>query len=398
MSLCVLFIINFKICFGENEAPLVQPNSAERKLPVLVFIHGGGFVFGAAHQYPPHALMNKDIVFVAIQYRLGIFGFLSTEDSVIPGNMGLKDQQLALKWIKENIGAFGGDPDRITIFGESAGGASVNYQILSPGSKGLFARAIMQSGTSICPWASNKDHRKFAIETGHQFNCSIETGSEKYWNVCKMSIHIIWNLLNLNQLYVLPRVDGEFIDEAPEILMKKGKYNKVDIISGITKDEGGFFLLLEHLEPSVKQIKNDKFDEAGPAFLSFRDEEHSVELSKQVYRYYLQREDITLTDEDKLKKVEVLTDRHFKVCHDIVSQFFSADDKVRFYSYQLDHFGQSSFLAIPGYDRSNLISHAEDLPYLFSGGVFGAKNMEDEDDLKLREIILNLWVNFAEYG
>ncbi|RXG56833.1 Venom carboxylesterase-6, partial [Armadillidium vulgare] len=98
----------------------------------------------------------------------------------MPGNMGLKDQQLALKWVKENIESFGGDSNSITIFGESAGGASVHYQVLSPGSKGLFNRAIIQSGTALCPWASNKNHRKFAIETGQEFNCSIDFGTEKY--------------------------------------------------------------------------------------------------------------------------------------------------------------------------------------------------------------------------
>ncbi|KAB7496324.1 Venom carboxylesterase-6 [Armadillidium nasatum] len=153
------------------------PNQ-QKKLPVMVYIHGGGFISGGATYYHPYYLLNRDIVLVVIQYRLGIFGFLSTEDSVIPGNMGLKDQQLALKWIKGNIESFGGDSNRITIFGGSAGGASVNYQILSPGSKGLFRRAILQSGTSLCPWASNKNHRKFATEAGREFGCDID--SEKY--------------------------------------------------------------------------------------------------------------------------------------------------------------------------------------------------------------------------
>ncbi|RXG60242.1 Venom carboxylesterase-6, partial [Armadillidium vulgare] len=153
------------------------PNQQE-KLPVMVYIHGGGFISGGATYYHPYYLLNRDIVLVVIQYRLGIFGFLSTEDSVIPGNMGLKDQQLALKWVKENIESFGGDSNKITIFGGSAGGASVNYQILSPGSKGLFRRAILQSGTSLCPWASNKNHRKFATEAGREFGCDID--SEKY--------------------------------------------------------------------------------------------------------------------------------------------------------------------------------------------------------------------------
>ncbi|KAB7500352.1 Venom carboxylesterase-6, partial [Armadillidium nasatum] len=156
------------------------PNQREKSLPVMVFIHGGGFVSLGAYNFAPYVLMNRCIVLVVIQYRLGIFGFLSTEDSVMPGNMGLKDQQLALKWIKENIESFGGDSDRITIFGHSAGGASAHYHILSPGSNGLFNRAILQSGTAFCPWASNINHRKFAIEAGLEFGCCIDDGTEKY--------------------------------------------------------------------------------------------------------------------------------------------------------------------------------------------------------------------------
>ncbi|KAB7493692.1 Acetylcholinesterase, partial [Armadillidium nasatum] len=155
----------------------------------------------------------------------------------MPGNMGLKDQQLALKWVKENIESFGGDSNSITIFGESAGGASVHYQVLSPGSKGLFNRAIIQSGTALCPWASNKNHRKFAIETGQEFNCSIGFGTEKY---------------------------REF----------------------------------DYLEPNRKEKFNNNFEYYGPISLLLQNEENSVELARQVYQHYLHREDVNLSDDD----------------------------------------------------------------------------------------------------
>ncbi|RXG55726.1 Venom carboxylesterase-6 [Armadillidium vulgare] len=122
---------------------MLLAESTEENLPVMVFIHGGGFMGLGAYNFAPYVLMNRCIVLVVIQYRLGIF--------VMPGNMGLKDQQLALKWIKENIESFGGDSDRITIFGHSAGGASAHYHILSPGSNGLFNRAILMSGTAFLP-------------------------------------------------------------------------------------------------------------------------------------------------------------------------------------------------------------------------------------------------------
>ncbi|RXG56080.1 Venom carboxylesterase-6 [Armadillidium vulgare] len=178
----------FILCFGslthlggillaKGNENSYKPNEPERKLPVMVFIHGGAFVGGKAGDYHPNVLMNKEIVLVIIHRRaigimlspytirtkksssvslkiqniqtktkktkkylnnayFSIAGFLSTEDSVMPGNMGLKDQQLALKWVKENIESFGRF-GKYYIFGESAGGASVHYHILSPGSNGL---------------------------------------------------------------------------------------------------------------------------------------------------------------------------------------------------------------------------------------------------------------------
>ena len=104
----------------------------------MVWIHGGGFEFGSSSPfvYGPNYLLDKDIVLVTFNYRLGILGFLTTGDLVAPGNFGLKDQVLALKWVQKNIQVFGGDPNRVTLFGQSAGGASVSLHVLSDASNG----------------------------------------------------------------------------------------------------------------------------------------------------------------------------------------------------------------------------------------------------------------------
>lgn len=129
------------------------------KLDVIVYIHGGAFMFGSGAIYQPHILLDKNVVYVTLNYRLGplgraicnlrrerdkflwnwISGFLSTEDDVSPGNNGLKDQILALKWVKENIQYFGGNPNSITITGTSAGGASVHFHTLTKESRGIYA-------------------------------------------------------------------------------------------------------------------------------------------------------------------------------------------------------------------------------------------------------------------
>ena len=107
----------------------------------MVWIHGGGFTSGGAPSYTPSELVTEDdVIVVVIQYRLDALGFLSSGDDTVPGNFGLWDQNLALRWVKTNIGAFGGDPEYMTVFGESAGGASVGYQVISPASTGLKFR------------------------------------------------------------------------------------------------------------------------------------------------------------------------------------------------------------------------------------------------------------------
>lgn len=133
----------------------VYTMSLKCKRSVMVYIHGGSFNSGSGDStlFGPSYFMKENVVIVTLNYRLGAFGFLSTGDEVIQGNNGLKDQLMALKWVKQNIEAFGGDVNSITIFGESAGSASVEYLILSPLAKGLFHRAISESGSSLCPWA-----------------------------------------------------------------------------------------------------------------------------------------------------------------------------------------------------------------------------------------------------
>lgn len=123
----------------------------------MVFIHGGGFIGGSNSSvaFNPDYLLTEDVVLISMNYRLGMLGFLSLDDISldIPGNAGLKDQNLALKWTQKNIVNFGGDPNNVTIFGVSAGGASAQYHVLSPASKGLFHKALIQSGSVNNPWA-----------------------------------------------------------------------------------------------------------------------------------------------------------------------------------------------------------------------------------------------------
>ncbi|KAG8034167.1 hypothetical protein G9C98_001251 [Cotesia typhae] len=142
----------------------------DEPLAVLVWIHGGAFILGSGNDdvYGPDYFMTKDIILVTINYRLGMLGFLNLDDEEATGNQGLKDQVMALKWVKQNIKKFGGDPNKVTIFGESAGGASVHYLTISPLAEGLFQKAIIQSGVASNPWASVvKEAVKSGIKVPH---------------------------------------------------------------------------------------------------------------------------------------------------------------------------------------------------------------------------------------
>ena len=137
-----------------------------QKLPVMVWIHGGGFFAGSSSPsfYGPDYFMDYNVILVAINYRLGPLGFLTLENDEMPGNLGMHDQILALQWVQENIGRFNGDPENVTIIGESAGAMAVMFLVMSHLSEGLFARAIIQSGPIVSSYTKwDKKPRLYAL-------------------------------------------------------------------------------------------------------------------------------------------------------------------------------------------------------------------------------------------
>ncbi|KAK3798557.1 hypothetical protein RRG08_031570 [Elysia crispata] len=149
------------------------PQGGSNSKKVLVWIHGGGFIIGDAKTYEATRLItDHDVILVTIQYRLGIFGFASTEDEAQPGNIGLRDQIMALQWVKDNIGQFLGDPSDVTIFGESAGAASVSLLAISPLTRGLFTKGIMQSGTSLSPFSNIKKSKEILYDQAQILGCT----------------------------------------------------------------------------------------------------------------------------------------------------------------------------------------------------------------------------------
>ncbi|KAM9425765.1 acetylcholinesterase [Pholidichthys leucotaenia] len=235
------------------------PSSARpHNLTVMVWIYGGGFYSGSSSldvydgRYLAH---SETVLVVSMNYRVGAFGFLALHgSSEAPGNVGLLDQRLALQWVQENIHFFGGNPKQVTIFGESAGGASVGFHLLSPDSRPFFTRAILQSGVPNCPWASvspTEGHRR-ATELAKLVGCN--GGNDTELVDCLRSktpqqlIDREWQVLPwpgpvIFRFSFVPVVDGKVLPDTPEDMLNSGNFKDTQILLGFNQDEGSYFLV-----------------------------------------------------------------------------------------------------------------------------------------------------------
>ncbi|XP_071496957.1 cholinesterase-like [Diadema antillarum] len=221
--------------------PHPKPNHAA----VLVFIHGGTFVTGSAMTYMyygvPLAAVG-DVIVVTINYRVGIFSRFTTRDKEAPGNVGMIDQVAALSWIFYNIRAFGGDPGRITLFGQSAGSGSVDFLMLSKLSRGFFTQAIMQSGNSFSRWAFEDTpvhrDRNRAFNLGSALGCPTTDTSALVSCLRRTdSRQLLRTAAQIYRKYPV-FVDGYFLDDTPANLYELGEFKRCPLMAGYMKDEG----------------------------------------------------------------------------------------------------------------------------------------------------------------
>lgn len=224
--------------------------------PVLVWIYGGGFFSGTSSLdiYDGRFLSKSEgVVVVSMNYRVGAFGFLSFRDNKnIKGNAGLLDQRLALEWVSNNIAAFGGDPSKVTLFGESAGSGSVGYHLLSPGSQHLFQRAVMQSGSPNAVWASTSQTVAWdrSLKLASFLGC--QTYDQAKLEIClqqadaRTIVNKQHDVVTKHSLFTppfVPHVDGDILPDEVEVLLNSGKLPKKELMLGLTQDEGTFFLV-----------------------------------------------------------------------------------------------------------------------------------------------------------
>ncbi|XP_034488753.1 esterase-5B-like [Drosophila innubila] len=282
-------------------------NDSRTSFPVLAVIHGGAFMFGGpvdvGHEY---ILASGNMIVVKMSYRLGPLGFLSAGDVDLPGNMGLKDQRLALNWIKKNIASFGGEPENILLFGASAGGASVHLQLLQEDIAQLVKGAISLSGNALDPWVVQQGGRAKAFELARLVGCRDMSSSAEV-KKCLKSKDANDIVSAVRHFFVIgyvpfavfgPVIEPDdatesFLIQHPEDIIRSGKLAEVPWLISYATEDGGFnaAVLLEKQSDGKELIEelNTRWNELAPDFLYYRQSMSSIEQMDN-YSDYLKRE------------------------------------------------------------------------------------------------------------
>lgn len=352
--------------------------NADEKLPVMVWIYGGGFMIGMTSMplYDGTRLAQKGVVLVSVAYRLGPFGFLahpelSRESGKGSGCYGLQDQVAGLCWVRDNIAQFGGDPSRVTIFGESAGGASVSLLAVVPTAKGLFHRAIAESGSAIAP--DRLVSLPAAEQTGSKFLSQL--GATDLKSARAVSAEEIQNAikgLSLGQFRPVP--DGDFLPGDPYELFQKGEFNDTPILVGFNSDEGAWFARLVWSGATPDTIEKQVRNIFGPA-------------AGRVLRTYPH----STAGEINKSSREILRDAFMGWPTCAWAKLQSSKGRHRAYVYYFDHRNTSS---------AEGAIHAAELAYVFRNlSAFpGAPSPPRAEDVALADLISSYWVNFAKSG
>ncbi|XP_058975424.1 esterase P-like [Musca domestica] len=232
---------------------IYTPKPRGVKYPVVVFLHGGQFMMGGGPEFDPEpSMVGSRIVMVKVNYRLGPLGFLSTGDNVIPGNYGLKDQLLALQWIKQNIANFDGDPNKILLLGHGAGGASTHLHMLRPSLANIAKAAISMSGVALNPWAVITKPQDNANRLAAAVNCNAKSSQDL--KTCLQSrnatdiVNAVQTLLNWGYNPLVPfgpvvepkNAKNAFLTEQPEAIIKSGRFSHIPWLVSYTSHDGNF--------------------------------------------------------------------------------------------------------------------------------------------------------------
>jgi carboxylesterase type B len=399
---------------GGNEDCLflnVYTKNLEGLKPVMFWIHGGALMSGNGDTtfYGPEHLVKEDVVVVTINYRYSAFGFLSTADENAPGNQGFKDIVLALKWVKENIKKFGGDPDNVTIFGHSAGSAATHYLLLSDSTDELFSKAIMMSGSSLMPCHFQPDPKPQAETLAQRLNISFSNTKdliEKLQNVDFQDIvNVESNLFTMGFPWALrpfefggviepKNTENAFLTESPVNRLINENYKKVPLMIGSPNFEGMFVALYFSAIPNGLKLFNSIPNLIVPISLEL--EENSAQMDeaiKVLKNLYFNGE----TEGDLIEWLKVYSDGIFRTPDDRAIRYYLNSSYPSVYHYEFAFDGTLNFfkknLSLQNFDGA---CHGDELFYLFEPDIPGF--IPDEKSSLIRNRMVKLWTNFAKFG
>lgn len=401
--LCPQFDIATGKAIGDEDCLTlnIYTPSSNGSRAVMVYLHGGGYVLGGGVSYffGPQLLVEKDVVLVTVQYRLGALGFLSTGDGRAAGNWALHDQLTALRWVQANIDAFGGDAASVTLFGEDTGAAAATLLALSPLADGLFHRVIAMSGNALCAQYLQPKPRDAAVELGRRLQCL-----EHELVDCLRRVPVQDLVVKSNDMYILfsfprwfaPVVDGLVLTATPEALLVKGAFHRLPTVVGMTKEEGAFFYRLT-LNTMNSGRYDDSFLDNLPRLLPLMSEmdRRLLPLSKAIRKKYFRNVDLDQEDQFRPKYVEFLTDLLYTRCTDRYARLL-ANHSVPTYRYLFEYRGQYSIVNLQGENADLGVAHGDDLQYVFSD-LWGQDVPMSAADLKFsRNVFVPLLANFAK--
>uniref|UniRef100_A0A8C6XIZ3 Carboxylesterase type B domain-containing protein n=1 Tax=Naja naja TaxID=35670 RepID=A0A8C6XIZ3_NAJNA len=381
---------------GEDE-DIHDQNS---KKPVMVYIHGGSYMEGTGNIVDGSILASYgNVIVVTINYRLGVLGFLSTGDQAAKGNYGLLDQIQALRWIEENIGSFGGDPKRVTIFGSGAGASCVSLLTLSHYSEGLFQKAIIQSGTALSSWAVNYQPAKYTAILAEKVGCNtLDTTdlvecfrNKNYKELIQQTItpatyHIAFG----------PVIDGDVIPDDPQILMEQGEFLNYDIMLGVNQGEGLKFV--DGIVDNEEGISPNDFDFSVSNFVDnlygYPEGKDTLrETIKFMYTDWADKEN----PETRRKTLVALFTDHQWVAPAVATADLHAQYGSPTYFYAFYHHCQSEMK--PSWADS---AHGDEVPYVFGIPMIGPTELFNcnfsKNDVMLSAVVMTYWTNFAKTG
>ncbi|XP_073982359.1 juvenile hormone esterase-like [Rhodnius prolixus] len=372
--------------------------SSESKLAVLVYIHGGGFKYGSmGSEQGADYFMDENIILVTLHYRINILGFLSTEDTTIPGNFGLKDQAMALKWLYKNVDIFGGDPEKLTIFGGSAGAVSTHYHMISPLSKNLIKGAISQSGAVNKLWgfAQPGVTRHFATDVAQRLGCANQQDiellkclqqvpAEKLVSASQVYVNRFVNVTIIFRPTREPVAEGAFLTSDPMT-----EVTTLPWITGVNTHDGLLIFGSPALQnDSATETFIEKIDEVLPQLLSLNESssDFSSLISAIKDKYF--KKPITIQSA-RNGLLEVYRDYYFN--YQMSSAI--ARHKGPLFQYYYDYRGANSHLDVFG-NNSYGAAHGDELISLLNWEKRFPKYQSE--DVKVSKNLVKMWANFAK--